>query len=132
MLDRIATILAGLARRPLTPGRGGKYEARARDFLARQGLTDFRFNVRSRYGEIDLIARDGPCLVFVEVRYRHDTSHGSPAATVTPAKQQKIRRTAQHFLQKHGLTNRMPCRFDVVGISDSAGKPEYRWIKNAF
>jgi len=51
---------------------------------------------------------------------------------VTPAKQEKIRRTALNFLQKHGLTNKMPSRFDVVGITGSLKVPSFRWIKNAF
>lgn len=112
--------------------KGGYFEARARRFLEQQGLRDFRPNYHSRHGEIDLIARDGDVLVFVEVRYRQAMEHGSPLATVTFRKQQKIRRTAQHFLQKNGLTNRMPCRFDVVGISGSMDEPEFQWIKNAF
>ena len=124
MIDK----LSGL----LTREKGAYFEVLARDFLAAQGLTDFRSNYLCRCGEIDLIARDGECLVFVEVRYRQASAHGSPVATVTRSKQQKIRRAAQLFLQKHGLTNRMPCRFDVVGINDGAGGPEIRWIKNAF
>ena len=121
---------------PFLPGRardkGQFFEVRARDFLYRQGLRDFQLNFRSRYGEIDLIARDKETLVFVEVRYRQDASFGSPVATVTHGKQQKIIRTARYFLQKNGLTNRMPCRFDVVGITGEPGQLEYQWIKNAF
>ena len=112
--------------------KGTFFETLARDFLAAQGLTDFQTNYLCRCGEIDIIARDGDYLVFVEVRYRKAGTHGSAVATVTRVKQQKIRRAAQLFLQKYGLTNRMPCRFDVVGISDGPGGPEFRWIKNAF
>lgn len=111
-------------------GRAG--EALAHQFLQARGLRDFRFNVRSRFGEIDLVARDGDTLVFVEVRYRRNASHGSPVATVDIHKQRKIIKTARFYLQKHGLTNRMPCRFDVVGITENAGQPEFLWIKNAF
>lgn len=125
--------LSGLFRRPRGRREKGAYfETLARDFLAAQGLTDFQSNYLGRCGEIDLIARDGEYLVFVEVRYRQASAHGSPVATVTRHKQEKIRRTALLFLQKHGLTNRMPCRFDVVGIIEGTGGPEFRWIKNAF
>lgn len=125
-----------LQRLPLrsapTVRKGRYYESLARKFLQARGFRDFTFNVRSRFGEIDLVARDGDVLVFVEVRYRQCSSHGSPMATVDYRKQRKIIKTAQYFLQKNGLTNRMPCRFDVVGITENAGKHEFHWIKNAF
>lgn len=132
MLEKITARFTRRTQAQATRDKGGHYEALARDFLRTQGLTDFHFNFHSRYGEIDLIARDGDCLVFVEVRYRHSSGHGSAVASVTRRKQEKLRSTAQHFLQKHGLTNRMPCRFDVVGISGDARDPQFRWIKNAF
>ena len=127
------TLLQTLRRVPLfSRAKGGFYEALAGDFLSRQGLKKIRYNYRARFGEIDLIAEDGEVLVFVEVRYRQDAGHGSPAATVDFRKQRKIIRTAQYFLQKYGLTNRMPCRFDVIGITGKPGATEIQWIKNAF
>lgn len=128
MIDK----LKALIRPALALTRGQQFERLAGKHLQQHGLSLVATNIHSRYGEIDIIARDGDCLVFVEVRFRAGTSHGSPAATVTPAKQEKIRRTALHFLQKHGLTNRMPTRFDVVGITGSLEQPLIRWIKNAF
>lgn len=112
--------------------KGRYFEDKARRFLQKQGLKDFQANYSSRYGEIDMIARDGNTLVFIEVRYRESSSHGSALATVNFHKQHKIRLTAQHFLQKNGLTNRMPCRFDVVGITGNESKLDFQWIKNAF
>lgn len=129
MFDKLNTLFTG---KPAIPGKGGYYEARARRFLKQQGLTDFQTNFHSRWGEIDIIARDGTVLVFVEVRYRQSIKHGSPVATVTYYKQQKIRRTARHYLQKNGLTNKIPCRFDVIGITGSGRSLEFQWIKNAF
>lgn len=117
---------------PNPSARGKYYERLAKRYLRKQGLRHFQENVSSRFGEIDLIARDGETLVFIEVRYRQRVSHGSAVATVTTKKQQKIRLTAQHFLQKNGLTNRMPCRFDVIGITGSHDEPVFQWIKNAF
>jgi putative endonuclease len=112
--------------------KGKLYENKARKFLQRQGLRDFQINYYSRMGEIDLIARQGDVLVFIEVRYREHQEYGTAIETVGFQKQQRIRRTAQHFLQKNCLTNKTPCRFDVVGISGSADRLKYQWIKNAF
>lgn len=112
--------------------KGKFYENKAKKFLQKQGFRDFQTNYRTRQGEIDIIARHGEVLVFIEVRYRKHQKHGTAAETVTFRKQQKIRHTAQHFLQKNGLTNKIPCRFDVIGISGSEGKLNYQWIKNAF
>lgn len=72
-------------------------------------------------------------LVFVEVRYRKSSDFGSPMATVTPRKQQKIRRTAALFLQKHKRYQAMASRFDVVAIlSGPSGIDEIQWIRHAF
>ncbi len=94
-------------------------------------MTDFRSNYLCRSVEIDLIPREVEYLIFVELRYRQASAHGSPAVTVTRSKQQKIR-CAELLLQKYGLTNRMPGRFDVVGITNGAGSPEFWWIKKCF
>ena len=121
-----------LVRHLTTTGKGRQFEVLARKFLGRQGLKQFQLNFHSRFGEIDLIARDADILVFIEVRYRKNTDHGDAAATVNFHKQQKIIRTARHYLQKNGLTNKMPCRFDVIGISGSVDALDIQWIKNAF
>ena len=112
--------------------KGQLYENRARRFLQRHGLRDFQTNYHSRMGEIDLIARQGDVLVFIEVRYRQHQKHGTAVETVSFQKQQKIRRTAQHFLQKNGLTYKTCCRFDVIGITGCPDRLKYQWIKNAF
>jgi len=125
-------VKSGLSRHLITTGKGKQFEVLARQFLRKQGLKQFQLNFHSRFGEIDLIALDADVLVFIEVRYRKNTDHGAAAATVNFHKQQKIIRTAQHYLQKSGLTNKMPCRFDVIGISGSVDALEIQWIKNAF
>jgi putative endonuclease len=86
----------------------------ARDYLERRGLQTLHCNYRCKLGEVDLIMQDGEELVFVEVRYRDSNSHGGAAATVTPAKQRRLIRTANHYLQRHGVD--CPCRIDVVAI----------------
>lgn len=96
--------------------------------LQRAGLKIEARNYRSRHGEIDLIARDGDTLVFVEVRYRRSSRYGSASATVDARKQRKLLATADSYLQRHRLD--CPCRFDVVGIEGDA--QNIQWIKNAF
>jgi len=128
----VKKILKVMRFRSNTVNTGRYYEQKAKEYLLKQGLSDFRENFHSRFGEIDLIAKDDDTLVFIEVRYRQYVDHGSALATVTRKKQQKIRMTAQHFLQKNGLTNRMPCRFDVLGMTGQHDKLCIQWIRNAF
>ncbi|PKO25066.1 MAG: YraN family protein [Betaproteobacteria bacterium HGW-Betaproteobacteria-8] len=107
---------------------GSEAENIAAIYLQQQGLTLLDRNYQSRYGEIDLIMRDGKCLVFIEVRLRSNTGFGGAAMSITPSKQQKIIRTAEQYLQKHGNAN---CRFDVILMS-KASKDGLEWIQNAF
>ena len=96
-------------------------EEKAARFLTERGYTVLERNFHSRYGEIDLIAEDGEFLVFVEVKLRASVSHGLPEETVTPRKQEKLRLTAEIYLQTHE-TNKQP-RFDVVEIVTRKGRP---------
>ncbi len=66
-------------------------------------------------GEIDIIARDGRTLVFIEVKTRTRDGYGRPEESVTPAKQQQIRKVAQGYLIKHRLGD-IDCRFDVIAL----------------
>ncbi|MEX0963615.1 MAG: YraN family protein [Pseudohongiellaceae bacterium] len=117
-------------------GFGRAQEANAARYLCSQGLRLICRNYHSRYGEIDLIMADSGILVFIEVRYRHSRRFGSAIATVTPAKQRKIRLTAAHYLQSHPQLQHSCCRFDVIGLSHGSGsdskEPSIDWIKNAF
>jgi putative endonuclease len=70
---------------------------------------------RMFHGEIDIIARDGPTLVFFEVKARADDSFGRPEDAVTPGKQRQIRKIAQGYLVENPLGN-AACRFDVIAI----------------
>lgn len=107
---------------------GSRYEQEAALYLKNQGLTILEQNFHSREGEIDLIARDGRYLVFVEVKYRKNAAKGDPAEAVDYYKQRHIRRTAQYYLYSHRYGEDTPCRFDVISILGS----DIRWIKNAF
>ncbi|MCC5856806.1 MAG: YraN family protein [Ectothiorhodospiraceae bacterium] len=106
--------------------RGHQEEARARAHLEAHGLRLMGRNVRYRCGELDLIMRDGDCLVFVEVRYRNRSDWGGAAASITPAKQQRLIRAAQRHLQHYPWPG--PCRFDVVALD---GDGVVNWIVNA-
>ncbi|MAR89901.1 MAG: YraN family protein [Pseudomonadota bacterium] len=121
-------------RPPTTRKRAGNQaETLAREYLCRQGLEFHSANFQSKTGEIDLIMQDGEMLVFVEVRFRAATEHGSPLATVTRSKQRKLVRTAGFFLQQHFGDRWPPCRFDVVGISGELdAAPEIDWVAAAF
>lgn len=108
--------------------RGKDAEARAARYLEARGLHIVERNYRSRYGEIDLIARDGVTLVFVEVRARSSNAFGGAAASITAAKRQKLTRTALHYLAGAGRTPQ--CRFDAVLLAGDDGPVE--WIRDAF
>lgn len=104
---------------PPSPGRrlwnlwfGDRGEREAARFLRRRGLRILGRGYRTPQGEIDLIARDGDTLVFVEVKSRRE---GQPAEAVTPEKQRRLTLAALHFLRRHGLLEQR-CRFDVVAI----------------
>lgn len=97
-------------------------------YLKKKGLTLVCQNFQSRYGEIDIVMRDGNTLVFTEVRQRRNVQFGGAAYSITPSKIQKLTRTAMAFMQQYGET---AARFDVVLMRD-ASEQGLEWIKNAF
>ena len=108
--------------------QGEAAEKIAATFLQQQGLTLLEKNFRCKYGEIDLIMREGKTLVFVEVRLRSNNNFGGAAMSITPAKQQKLSRTAELYLQTHG---NCACRFDAI-LMQSTNINTIEWIRNAF
>lgn len=98
---------------PLVLGRSG--EDIACRYLQGKGFEILERGFRLFRGEIDIVARDGETLVFVEVKARADESHGRPEESVTPAKQRQIRRVAQGYLVAHPQPG-VDCRFDVIAI----------------
>jgi putative endonuclease len=107
---------------------GNAAEMLAASYLQSQQLKLLEKNFRCPYGEIDLIMHDGHTLVFVEVRMRSNASFGGAAMSVTPAKQEKLKRTAQRYMQLHG---EQACRFDVV-LMHAVDVNAVEWLKNAF
>lgn len=112
--------------------RGAAIEAEAERWLNARGLRSVARNFSCKAGEIDLVMRDGTQLVFVEVRFRHSDRYGSAAESVTGAKQQRLIRAAQVFMQTHSQWRDCACRFDVLAGSAAAEKPEWQWLRDAF
>ncbi len=113
-----------MSRRSLGEG----YEQTAAEFLKREGYEILERNFRYRQGEIDLIARDGGYLVFIEVKYRRDLQSGHPLEAVGTYKQRRIARAAVYYCHSHGISDSQACRFDVISILGN----EIEHVKNAF
>ena len=113
---------------------GDYYEQRAVELMVDSGLSLLERNFRGKTGEIDIVARDGEHLVFIEVRARSNRYFNSAAGSVNWRKQQRIVRTAQLFLQRRPKCASMPCRFDVIAFEppQSGSLPQIRWIRGAF
>lgn len=110
--------------------KGHAIEQVAESWLSERGLTLVERNFTTKGGEIDLIMWQDDVLVFVEVRYRANTEHGSGAESITHSKIRKLLRTAEFYLQKNFGNTPPFCRFDVLS---GQGEPiEFEWIKNAF
>ena len=105
----------------------------AEQYLKRHGLVPVIENFRCRLGEIDLIAKDGRCLVFVEVRFRGAGSFSRAGLTVDIHKQLKLIRTAALYISKRPQYANSVMRFDVIAIDAAAdGEVTIDWIKDAF
>jgi len=115
-----------------TTSIGSQMEAVAERHLTSAGLRIVERNFRGRFGEIDLIARDGGTLVFVEVRYRRSRRFGGAGVSVDFRKQRKLLATANGYLQYRKIN--CPCRFDVITIErgNHSESLDIDWIKNAF
>ena len=113
--------------------RGRHIEGLALEHLSARGLRLLARNYRCRVGEIDLVMRDGPQMVFIEVRYRRDDRFGGAAASVDRSKRRRIGLTAAHYLSSHRRDGPAPsCRFDVVAVSGPLAAPTITWLRSAF
>lgn len=112
---------------------GDRGERLAVRFLRRQGFRILHRQYAGKSGEIDLVARDGETIVFVEVKTRKSDAAGHPAEAVTPAKQKQLTKLALAYLKRYNLLEH-PARFDVVAIlwPDDGGRPEITHYRNAF
>jgi putative endonuclease len=100
-------------------------------FLEDRGYTILERNFTFNHGEIDIVAKDKDELVFIEVKMRRNPQFGSPEESVTPAKQELLRRTAEGYVHEKQLEECF-CRFDVVAIRDENGVKTFVHYKNAF
>lgn len=107
---------------------GERFESLAQGYLEKQGYRIIGKNFRCRAAEIDLIAREGKYLVFVEVKERSSLLKGSGSEAVDRRKQDRICAAARFYLHRYHIDPMMPVRFDVVTIDSG----RIRLIRNAF
>ncbi len=110
---------------------GGRSEQLVAEALERDGYTVLERNVRSRMGELDIVAEKGEVLCFVEVRSRSTDAQGDPALTVSRAKQRKVVLAAMAWLQRQRLFER-EIRFDVASVVGRGQDARVELIPNAF
>ncbi|HXH07449.1 MAG TPA: YraN family protein [Vicinamibacterales bacterium] len=111
-------------------GRHGEDVASAE--LRRRGYVILARRYRTRAGEIDIVARDGEAIVFVEVKTRASDRCGDPAEAVTPWKRRRLAWMAADYLARHGGGGDVPCRFDVVAIDVRGAEPTVTVYRDAF
>lgn len=104
-------------------------ERMAQDYLKKRGYKIVLSNYRCRFGEIDIIAREKDCLVFVEVRVRSSDDFGTPAETITPRKRDRLVKAALYYISSHDNLPSLK-RFDFIGISMAGEKPRVSLVKN--
>jgi putative endonuclease len=113
-------------------GAGLEAEAAAARYLESAGMAVVGRNVRAGRGEIDLVARDGDVLVFVEVRYRESDAFGPAEESVGVPKRLRVVRAAKRFLAELGPAEWKEARFDVVAVEGDAEAPVIRHYRGAF
>lgn len=119
-----------MSKKRLSLGRRG--EELAAKYLQKSGYKILELNYRGRLGEIDLVAEDGDCLIFVEVKTRSSLAFGHPFESINSRKQRQMIRVAREYLAEHGAEERV-CRFDAVSVLHSGEQaPQLELIKNAF
>ncbi len=110
---------------------GNKGESIAEEYLKQKGYKIIQRNYRCRFGEIDIIAKDGNTVVFTEVRTKQNNNFGSPQESITPAKIEKISKASLSFIQEKKMAG-FSYRFDLIAITFSQGRQNIEHIENAF
>src|SRR5690606_15472342 len=104
----------------------------AADALVARGYVVLARRYRTRFGELDIVARDGQTLVFVEVKARRGMAFGQPGDAIHWRKRRRLARLADAFIAEAHLQH-LPCRFDVVALlSRAACLPEVQVFPHAF
>jgi putative endonuclease len=101
-------------------------------YLQEAGYRILERNYRTRLGEIDIIARDGDTLVFVEVKVRRSPSFGSAKAAVTAAKRRRLSMVALVYLKSPAGRGTSRARFDVVAVDRHGPEARLELVRNAF
>jgi putative endonuclease len=118
-------------KQALSPFIGREAERFARTFLEQHGLTFIMQNYRCRTGEIDLIMQDNDELVFVEVKYRSKSQHGSAIEFFHASKKRKFESAVMYYMQEKGLNpSVIPHRIDLVGIEGRGSQQNINWLKS--
>ncbi len=99
--------------------------------LEKRGYAILARRYRRRGGELDIIARDGETMVFIEVKTRDGRAFGDGADAVTGFKRRRITQLALDYMMRHHLSD-CPCRFDVVSVQVDSGVPVIEVFQNAF
>ena len=107
---------------------GGEKEEIAVNYLKENGVEIILRNFSGRNGEIDIIGDDGKTLVFIEVKYRKNSSMGSAEESISKSKMKKIYLTAVEYIRKNSSIAERNMRFDVIAINGE----KINWIKNSF
>ena len=132
VLERILSLVRG--RRPRYRGLRGvgqEWERLAERHLEREGYIIRARNVRTKLGEIDLVAEEDGVLCFIEVKGRRGMGFGLPEEAVNLEKQRRIFRAAEAYIQRERLQG-TECRFDVVSILEKPTAPELSILRDAF
>ena len=132
MLSLLYRAADAIRRRSLGGDHGRIGEDLAHRYLRRRGCTVVARNYRTRSGrgEIDLVVRDGPLLVFVEVKTRATAAFGEPEAAVDAEKEERLRFAARDYARRAGVEWH-DTRFDIVSV-ELVRPPRIEWIRNAF
>lgn len=112
----------------LKTGKEGEETALA--WLRKSGYTILESNWRFRHLEIDIIAMEGDLLVAAEVKTRSTVAFGEPEIFVTKAKQKKLIRAINHYVEQKGMDNEI--RFDIIAVVSGGGTTSVKHIKEAF
>ena len=113
--------------------KGLRFEDQARDYLQAHGLLLLQSNYRCRFGEIDLVMRDGDTLCFIEVKFRKSLLFGGAAASIPRSKQRKIIKASLFYISAYEQLANQAMRFDALLIQRQAnGSNQIHWIQNAF
>ncbi len=100
-------------------------------FLQQQGYQILERNYYYHHGEIDLVVKESETLVFIEVKTRRTAQFGEPEESVTPKKQELLRRTAEGYVRQRNISE-ISCRFDVVSVVIKDGRATCRLFKDCF